>query len=274
MSVNNFIPELWTGRIFSKLKKSLVFGDVVNRDYEGEIAQAGDTVHINSVGPVTIGSYTKNVTQISPETLNDAQMSLVITQSDYFCFEVDDIDQRQAKGSLLPAGMDQAAYGLRDTADQFIAALHVDASVVSASTPINSLNAYAALLSLSQALDEANVPAEGRWCIIPAWFKTKLVLAKVLVENTSNEAFDNGKVGRCAGFDLRASNNVANDGTDYYIMAGTNRAITFVDQINKVEAFRPESAFSDAVKGLHLYGAKVVDPDCLAVLDATEAAEP
>ncbi len=274
MSVNNFIPEVWSARIFQSLRKRLVFGDVVNRDYEGEIRERGDSVKINAVGPVTVAPYVKNTTSITPETLNDSQQTLQIDRSYYFCFEVDDIDQRQAQGDLLSAGMDNAAYALADEMDQYIASLYDQASNITASTPVNSLNAYECLLSLGQALDEANVPEEGRWCIIPPWLKTKLLIAEAIVENTTNEAFQNGRIARCAGFDLRVSNNVNNDGTDYYIMAGVNRAISAADQINNVEAFRPESAFSDAVKGLHLYGAKVVDPDCLAVLDATVLAEP
>jgi hypothetical protein len=274
MSVNNFIPEMWASRIFTKLRKSLVYGAVCNRDYEGEISAAGDSVNINSIGPVTVASYTKNSTSITPETLTDAQQKLLITQSDYFAFEVDDIDARQAKGNLLAGGMDNAAYAMRDTADAWLAELYADATSITDSTAVNSVNALACLLSLGQALDEHNVPTEGRWIIVPPWLHTKLVIAKVLVENTTNTAYENGMVGRCAGFDVRLSNNVNNDGTTWNVMSGVNRAITFADQINKVEAFRPESAFSDAVKGLHVYGAKVVDPDCLAVLTATVAAEP
>lgn len=274
MSVNNFIPEVWAARIFARLRKSLVFGDVVNRDYEGEIANAGDTVKINAIGPITVSDYTKSSTSITPEELADAQMVLEITQSKYFAFKVDDVDARQAQGNLLAAGMDEAAYALADTFDQYIAGLYAQAGSITASTAVNSVNVYESLLTLGQALDEDNVPAEGRWCVIPPWFKTKLLIAEVVVENTTNEAFDNGRIARCAGFDLRVSNNVYDDGTNYKIMAGVNRAISAADQINKVEAYRPESSFSDAVKGLHLYGAKVIDPSALAVLDATIAAEP
>jgi hypothetical protein len=276
MSVNNFIPEVWSARVFQRLRKNLVFGDVVNRDYEGEINEFGDSVKINAVGPVTVAAYTKDVTTITPEALTDSQQKLEINRSYYFAFKVDDIDKRQAQGDLLSAGMDEAAYALANEMDAYIASLYSQAGSITASTPINSLNAYAALLSLGQALDEANVPEEGRFCIIPPWFKTKLLLAEVIVENTTNDAFQNGKIARCAGFDLRVSNNVSNDGTDYQIMAGVKRAISAADQIpaNTVEAYRPEASFSDAVKGLHLYGAKVIDPDALAVLDATVLAEP
>lgn len=276
MSVTNFIPELWSGRILRALEKSLVFGSLCNTDYEGEINDAGDTVRINAVGPIANAAYTPNVTTISPAELETEQQILVIDQSRYFAFKIDDVDARQAKGTLLPEAMNKAAYGLRDTADQYIAGLWESAGSISADTDVNSLNAYECLLALKQVLDEANVPVDGRWCVIPPWYETKLVIAEVLVENTTNTAWTNGQVGRCAGFDIYKSNNVDSNGagTHQQIMAGTRAAISFAQQINKVEAFRPEASFSDAVKGLHLYGAKVIMPDCLAVGSFNEIAEP
>lgn len=274
MSVSNFIPEVWAARIFARLRKALVIGDLANRDYEGEISEAGDTVKINSIGPVTVGTYTRNSGTLTLQTLEDSQMNLLIDQMKYFNFQVDDVDARQAAGNILAAGMDDAAYRLADTADTYLGTLYSQAGTTVVSATYNSLTAYALLLTLKQKLDEKNVPAEGRYCVIPPWFETKLLLAEVIVENTSNDAFQNGKIARCAGFDLRRSNNLYNDGTYDMVMAGTSRAIAYAEQINKVEAYRPESKFCDAVKGLHVYGAKVVDPDCLAVAGVDEAAEP
>jgi hypothetical protein len=278
MAIDNFIPEMWERRLMVSLRKQHVYAMLCNRNYQGTIAQQGDTVRINGIGPVTIADYVKNVTQINPETLNGQQGIIRIDQCKYFAFEVDDVDKAQAAGSesILPAGIDEAAYGLADVSDRYIGGLYVNATTITALTPINSLNAYAGLLTLSQALDELNVPREGRRAVLPPWYVSKLVLAKILVENTSNQAFDNGFVGRAAGFDLHVSNNVptTNNGTEYKILAGTNRGISYAEQINKVEAYRPDNSFSDAVKGLHLYGASVVDPDCLAVLDASILAEP
>jgi hypothetical protein len=273
MAVDNFIPELWSNRIMARLQKSLVFAACCNRDYEGEISAQGDTVRINAIGPVTVALYTKNSTSVSPEVLMDESQVLKIDKCNYFAFKVDDVDKAQATGGILGAGMEDAAYRLRDAADQVVAALYASAGGTISTTAYNSLNALAGLLTLGQTLDEYNVPTEGRWVIIPPWFKTKLILAKVLVENQTNQAFDNGFVGRCAGFDVRESNNVYNDATTWQILAGTNKAITFAQQVNKVEAYRPEASFSDAVKGLHLFGAKVVYPEALARMIATVAAE-
>jgi hypothetical protein len=272
MSVNNFIPEMWSPLILEPLDKALVFADCCNRDYEGDIAQAGDSVHINSVGPVTIATYTKNSTTVTPEVLNDSDMTLQITESKYFAFVVDDVDKRQAQGNILSGGMKRAAYGIANTIDQFIATKWADAGSIITTVAITSLNAYESMLTMKQTLDEANAPVEGRWAILPPWFITKLLLAEAILENTTNDAW-NGRVARCAGFDLRVSNNVATSSTTYYPMAGTTEAITFAHQLASIEAYRPEGKFGDAVKGLDLYGAKVVQPNALVVQTCTEGTE-
>jgi hypothetical protein len=273
MSINNFIPELWAGRINSVLQKNLVFGSVVNRDYEGEFSQAGDIVRINTVGPVTVGSYVKNSTDIAAEILQDSQSTLAIDTNDYFAFQIDDIDKAQTKGGIMAEAMNDAAYRLRDAADTKIGLLHSSAGTSMSQTVLTSLNVYAWFLTAGQALSDLNVPREGRWAVVPPWVITKMALAKLYVENSTNTAADNGIVTRFAGFDVRESNNVYDDGTIYYPMFGTNKAISFVDQINSVEAYRPQTRFSDAVKGLHVYGCKVVYPDALVRGPITVGAE-
>jgi hypothetical protein len=274
MSVNNFIPEIWSGRVFQSLRKAHVFGDVVNRDYEGEISQAGDTVHINSLGPITIAAYTKNSTSITPETLADTDMMLKIDQADYFAFQVDNIDKRQAQADILSAGMDIAAYGLADTSDHYIAHFYSSAGS-HANVTVTSLNVYESLLTASEVLSENNVPMEGRWAVLPPWYITKLCLAEVVLPSAlDGTSWTNGKVARVAGFDVRISNNLVPDSTTgHYVMCGANRAISFAEQIASVEAYRPEAKFADAVKGLHLYGAKVIDPSALVCIHATEGTE-
>ena len=276
MSVSNFIPELWSKRINRKLRKSLVFGSVVNTDYEGEIGSGGDTVKINSIGDVTIGNYVPNSTSITPEQLNDYQTTLSIDTKKYFAFKVDDVDKAQVNANVMDEAMQSAAWGLKNAADESIAALYTGAANTITTTAIDSTNAFAAVLTLGQYLSQENIPEDGRWLVIPPWFKTKLLLAKALVTDNgaAADAFTNGKVGRVGGFDVYESNNVSNNGTTYYIMAGTKKAISFAAQVNKVEAYRPEASFSDAVKGLYVYGTKVVYPDALAVLTATVGSEP
>lgn len=275
MAVNNFIPELWSAQLLSSLKKSLVFAGpgVANSNYEGEISQAGDTVKITSISRPTVATYTKNSTAITPETLTDAQRSLVIDQCKYFAFEIDDVDMRQSKngGALMAEAAQEAAYALADTADQYVETLFAGADTdnelgtVSVTT---SALAVSTLASLMVKLDNKNVPREGRFVIVPPWYHGLLVQSSAFTNASasgSTEALLNGQVGRCYGFNILVSNNCALvTGDDYRVSAGYPGAVTYAEQINKVEAYRPESAFSDALKGLHLYGAKVVRPEAIA----------
>lgn len=277
MSVDTFTPEIWSMKLLSSLKKSLVIAapGVVNRDYEGEISDQGDTVHINSISRPTIGNYVKGVTQIVPEQLTSAQRSLVVDQAKYFAFEVDDIDRRQNAGDVIPEAMTEAAYGLRDVADQFVEAL-MRAGVQSANAlgavfvdAANPGTAYDNLIiPLKVMLDEADVPTEGRFLLISPWVHGVLLRDDRFIRadaSGTTTALRNGLAGNASGFEVRISNNLPLvTGDDYSVIAGTPMATSYAEQINKTEAYRPEDSFADAVKGLHLYGAKVVRPDCLA----------
>lgn len=280
MAITNFIPEVWSAQLLSSLKKSLVYGgpSVVNRNYEGEITDSGDTVKITSISRPTVATYTKNSTTISPETLTDASRSLLIDQSKYFAFEVDDIDLRQSKngGALMSEAADEAAYALGDVADQFIAALYTDADAGNALGTVSVTSAALAvsqLIALKVKLDNANVPQQGRYVVVPPWYHGLLLGSDLFVRvdaSGTSEALRNGMVGRAFGFDVLVSNNAPLvTGDDYAVLAGYPGAISFAEQIVKVEAYRPESAFSDAIKGLHVYGAKVVRPSGIATLVAS-----
>lgn len=283
MALDNFIPTIWSARLLVNLHKALVYGQdgVVNRDYEGEIRDVGDTVKINSIGPITIGTYTKNTDISAPETLTGEQTLLQITEAKYFNFQVDDIDAAQQKPKVMDDAMREAAYGLRDAADQYIASLYTGVAAGNTigddTTPIvpTASDAYDYLVDLGVLLDEANVPSDGRWVIVPPWFHGLLLKDDRFVKGgtaESDQRLRNGQVGEAAGFAVLKSNNVPNDsGTKYKIIAGHPMAWSYADQILKVEAYRPEKRFADAVKGLHVYGAKLVRPSAIAVLTANKS---
>lgn len=280
MAITGFIPEVWSAQLQASLKKALVFAGpgVANRQYEGDIANAGDTVRITSISRPTVASYTKNSTSITAETLTDAERSLVVDQAKYFAFEVDDIDMRQSAngGALLSEAADEAAYALADTADQYVAGLYTGVASANAIGTVSITSAdlaFSNIIALKKKLDEANVPQQGRYVIIPPWYEALLLAKDYLVRvdaSGGSEGLRNGMVGRLMGFDVMVSNNVINvTGDDYLVQAGHPSAITYAEQINKVEAYRPESAFSDALKGLHLYGAKLTRPTGIATLTAS-----
>jgi N4-gp56 family major capsid protein len=282
MAITKFRPEIWSATLQVALRKALIYTAFINRDYEGEIAEAGDTVRITSVGRPTIGDYIPNVTKITPEQINDSQRTLTVDQAKFFAFGVDDVDARQAKGNVLPQSMSEAAYALADTLDRFISshftgiqsANALGAISLSRATPADFYDGV--LVPLKEVLDEANVPTPGRNVAInPAMHGLLLRDSRFIKVNESgtSEGLRNGMVGRAAGFDILLTNNApSTNGSDRVVIAGNNSGITFAEQISKVEAYRPQDSFSDAVKGLTLYGAKLTRPDALASAQVTVTA--
>jgi hypothetical protein len=280
----SFIPTIWAGRLLAALNGSLVYGqtNVCNRDYEGDVREAGDTVKIASISDVSIGDYTRDTDITEPETLTDADQSLVIDQSKYFNFYVDSIDRAQQNVNVLDEAMHRSAWSLHSIADRYIASAM--ASAVTAPSTIGSTatpkvptkdDAYEYLVDLSVLLDESDTPIRGRFAIVPGWFHGLLLKDDRFIRSGTplgDARLANGEIGEAAGFRILKSNNVPNtSGAKYKIIAGHAVATTYVEQVLDVQAYKPEKRFGDAVKGLHVYGAKVVRPDSLAMLIASKS---
>ena len=270
MSVLNFIPTIWSARLNQGFKTALVYGNCVNTDYEGEIQGQGSTVKINSIGAVTIGTFG------SPQELDSAQTTLVIDQAKFFNFQVDDIDKAQANVDLLDGGIIEASYGLANVADKYIANFYTEVKagniIGDDTTPIvpTKDNAYDYLVDLGVILDENDVPEIDRFVVVPAWFYGLLVKDPRFTKDMN--VMRTGYVGNIDGMAVFKSNNVpSTTGTKYKIIAGHKSAISFAGQVESLEAFRPEQQFSDAVKGLQVYGAKCIKSEGLAVLTANKA---
>ena len=276
MAISTFIPTIWEARLLAHLDKALVYGNLCNRDYEGDIRNYGDTVKINQIGNVEVKDYTKG-TPITVDEIDGTPTELHIDQQKYFAFHVDDVDAAQANVNLVDGAMARASYALRDVIDQYIASFHKSAGVKigSSTTPINITTADAAygnLVDLKGALDDANVPSEGRWVVVPSWFYGLMLKDNRFVAAGTTKTYavlGNGYIGSAAGFNIYQSNNVpSTSGAKYKILAGNNTGISFAQQLIKTEALRESSSFSDLVRGLCVYGAQVVQPNALACLTA------
>lgn len=276
MSVTNFIPTIWSARLNERFKKALVYGNCINRDYEGEIKGQGSTVKINSIGEVTIGTYDKSAGIGNPQELDSTQTSLIIDQARYFNFQVDDVDKAQANVNLLEGGIREAAFGLANVVDKYIAGFYTEVKagnvIGNDATPISPTkdNAYDYLVDLGVILDESDVPETDRFVVVPAWFYGLLVKDPRFTKDSS--VLHTGYVGDVDAMTVYKSNNVPHtSGAKYKIIAGHKAAISFASQIDSLEAYRPEKQFSDAIKGLQVYGAKCIKPEGLAVLTANRS---
>ena len=276
MAVTSFIPELWNARLLYALEKAHVAANLVNRNYEGEIRQQGDTVHINSIGAVTVDDYTRNTDIDDPEVLTTTDQTLTIDQAKYFNFQIDDVDAAQVAGDMMDTAMQRAAYALNDAADAFLLqtiAAGVDTNNKigsSAAIALTAENIYENIVALKTKLDKANVPTTGRYIVVPPEIHALLLLDDRFVKasdgGTANDTLLNGEVGRVAGFTVYMSNNVKFTADHWEIPASVQTSTTYAEQIVSTEAYRMEKRFADAVKGLHVYGAKVTDGKQIAVL--------
>jgi hypothetical protein len=282
MSVENFIPQLWAAPFLVRLRKALVYGGIANREYEGVIRNMGDTVNILEVGPVAASSYTKGST-LTYSDLDGADKQLLIDQATEFHFKIDDVDRAQTMQGVMEGGMSEGAYAVADTIDQFIAGKYTEGVTQSttgnssADVDVSSGNVIEQFSYVGRYLTDRNVPTGGRWGVIPPFIHQKLLLAEVggisatAVPKADRGSYVNGFIGQAMGFNLFVSNNVQNDGTEYYCMFGNNTAISYAGQLTELESFRLQTTFATAARGLYVYGAKVVRPNALHVAYWAEA---
>ena len=121
MTLNSVIPAVWSAKLLMNLNDAHVYADLLTREYEGEIKTSGDSVRINTVGRVSINTYAKNSTSLTRETVSTASQVLIVDQSHYFDFEIDDIDAAQQNPKVMGAFTKEAAWGFSDTIDADIA---------------------------------------------------------------------------------------------------------------------------------------------------------
>lgn len=282
MAITKFQPEIWSPAILVNLRNALVYGRLLNRDYEGAIANAGDTVRIMSFGVPATRSYTKNA-DISWDLLTDDDRTLVVDQADYFAFTVDDVDRRQAMSGFVAQATSDAGYALAEDVDSYVSA----ALVAAADGGTNDLGAVTAdlsnkdyydlvILPMRTKLNRAKCPASGRWIVIPPEHSAHVLSDPRFINAQAaadgGMALKEGALGRIAGFDVLESNTTPTTtptSGKFQVIAGHAMAATFADQITETEAIRLQDQFGDGIRGLHLYGAKVVRPELLALADVT-----
>lgn len=275
MSVQNFVPQMWSATMLREREKTFVGIQNCNRDYEGEIKGKGDRVKISGLGAVNINDYTKNnfSTGLTLQTLDDISTMLIIDQSKYYNFAVDDVDAAQANQSMMTEGMRLAGLGLNDVADQFIFAKYGDAAN-SVTATITSANIISSIAAGMQKLYENNVPAGERFILeVSPQVATKMLLAKIIRDYDSS-TLSNGKIGSFLNCDIHMSNNVSQATTLSRCLMRTKRAISYAEQMLKTQAYTlTTEGFGDAVKGLMVYGAKVIQPKEMVTLLLTTGSE-
>lgn len=272
MAISNFIPTVWSEHLYRALDREYIAVKHCNREFEGDIRAMGDTVKIVGVGNVTVSNYTKNTDMSDPETLSDSVRALTIDQAKYFNFQIDDIDRTQATPKLMQEAMRNAASALSNTADRYIFGLYEQAGNTVTSEATTESNIISSLIDAIQKLYENNVSKSEEVVIEVSPAIAALILkAKINLSTDNGSALEAGCLGSVSGCKIYVSNNIATESKDsvtyHKCLVRTTRAIAYAEQLSEIEAYRPELRFADAVKGLHLYGAKVVYPAEMVLLN-------
>lgn len=272
-----FIPEIWSQKLNYMLTKECVMLQCVNRNWEGEIKNQGDKVKIIQPADVTIstlGTDTLEYKELAPTS-----MDLVIDQKKFFAFKINDVAQVQANTDIMEAHLRNAKKAIEEVQDAYLLSLHKDvteANTVGSETSAVTLDKttiYSKFVELALCLKNSDAVSAGvrPWVVINPTVESYLLQSSEFISahNVADKTLREGAIGRIAGMDVLVSTNLTDVSGKYYVLAGTNEAITFASQLAKIESLRDQSSFSDLVRGLYLYGAKVVQPNALAKMIVT-----
>ena len=267
----NFIPEVFSKLLQAKFYKKSILPAISNTDYEGEISGQGEKVTIRTVPAVTINNYAGTITT---QELTTAKVEMLIDSAKYYSFKIDDVLAAQADINLLEGASSDASEGMRIAVETDVLAASVTgATTIGSQTTITAANILAQILAMSTDLDELNIPEEGRFIVLnPAQISLlkQSELRQAYLTGDSTSPLRNGKVGMVDRFNVYQSNMLykpasGGDAGYTHVLAGHPKALSFASQFTNTETVRMESTFGDQVRGLKVFGSKVVTPDALVV---------
>jgi hypothetical protein len=291
----NFTPQIFSQKVLKFFRRASVVEDITNTDYYGEIENFGDTVKIIKEPTLTISSYSRGAV-INPQDLADDQITMTVDQANAFAFKIDDIEERHSHVNFEALATSSGAFSLKRAYDASVLQVMADGAGITgtnigtAGSPVditgsgNEDVAVNLLMTMARELDDNSVPEENRWFVAPPIFyenafKAGAKFAEVQVTGDATTPLRNGLVmqGNIAGFNCYKSTALNNSGTDvvtisgqdttndFVVMAGHMSSTATASHIAKTEVVRSTETFSDIVRGLHVFGRKVLRPEALAV---------
>ena len=290
-----FLPKVYSKQVLNFFRKASVAEAITNTDYAGEISAFGDTVRIIKEPVISVDQYERGGT-VTKTALTDAEVTLIVDVANAFKFIVDDIETNMSHVNFREVATSSAAYALRDAFDTGVIAKMF--AGVSASSPNHILGSDSAtdlaagtfdgtgnldigyasgehdpidvLSHMARLLDEQSVPEEGRWFLANPQFYEQLVQTSSKLMsvdfNAGQGSIRNGLVssGKLRGFDMYKSNNIAaTTNAAGKVIAGHMSSTCTAQTITSTEVMRDPDSFGDIVRGLHVYGAKVLRPEAL-----------
>lgn len=281
----NFIPEIWSGKLIENFYDATVLAAISNTDYEGEIRQHGDTVNIRTTPEITIRTYVKGQT-LQVENPDKPKLQLLIDKGEYFSCIEDDVDKVQSDVNMMDQWSKDASERMKIKIDQRVLTdLLPDVSSLnkgntagritgnidlgSTGTPvaITKTNVLEYIVDMGTVLDEANCPEADRFLVIPAKMAgmiKKSDLKDASITGDSMSVIRNGRLGMIDRFTIYMSHNLSVSSGKFSLIAGHKMGFTFASQMTNMETIRSETTFGNIIRGLQVYGYKVVKPEALA----------
>lgn len=286
-----FIPQIWSGKLLRKFYASTFLSEITNTIYEGEIKKQGDTVIIRTVPDITIRNHTMGA-ELSYERPTSSAIQMLIDKGKYFAFLLDDVAKVQSDLNLLNAWLDDAAMQMKvsiessflqdsniydgchsDNKGTAAGAISGSYNLGSSSTPleVTPVNVLDIIVDCGCVLEEQNVPMENPWMIIPTWMAGLIKKSDIKDSSLTGDGqsvLRTGRIGVIDRFTVYSSNLLYSAGNPkyYYAMFGIPYAISFATQLTKTEHLRSEHSFDDIVRGLQVYGYKVIKPEAYGVM--------
>jgi hypothetical protein len=290
-----FLPSVYSKKVLNFFRKASVVEAITNTDYAGEISAFGDSVKIIKEPVISVSDYTRG-SDTTATKLTDQELTLVVDSAKAFKFIVDDIESNMSHVNFKEVASSSAAYALRDSYDAAVIAAmfsgcsssspdHIigsdsstaDATMTHATNSVDLLgsdgtgvDAIDLMARMARLLDDQNVPEEGRWFVAPPSFYEELAQSgsKLLSVdfNAGQGSIRNGLVssGKLRGFDMYKSNNIAaTSNASGKVLAGHMSSTATANTILSTEVLRDPSSFGDIVRGLHVYGSKVLRTEAL-----------
>ena len=287
----NFIPEIWSGKLIENFYDATVLSAISNTDYEGEIRNMGDTVNIRTTPEITIQTYVKGQT-LAVENPDKAKLQLVIDKGEYFACVEDDVDQVQSDIALMDMWSKDASERMKIKIDERVLtdilpdvsasnkgtaagaiSGNIDLGVAGTPEALTKSNVIDKIVDMGTVLDEANCPEGDRFLVIPAKMaglikQSDLKDASITGDNQS--PLRNGRLGMIDRFTVYVSHNLKKtSGGEFSVIGGHKMGFTFASQMTNMETIRSETTFGNIIRGLQVYGYKVVKPEALATMIVT-----
>lgn len=285
--LNKLIPILFSGVARENLYARTCLSDITNTDFTGEIKNLGDRVEIPTDPNVTISNYVKGQL-LDVEYLESPAITYTVDYAKSFNFAVDDIDLKQFKikdwvsryGGIAARDMKNAiethflslVYADADTTNAGATAgadANINLGITGTPVSLSATTVTDYIADCAQCLTDNNVPEEDRWMVIPSFMQTLLMKSEykdaAAMGTDQSAMLKKRTVAPIHGFTIYVSTLLTKDaGTaNYHTIFGHKMATSFVSQFVKVEKYRPERAFADAMKGLNVYGFKTIQDKAL-----------